>query len=124
MTCDRVLLVCSQPGYWSADENLASFNRIINCDAYYNTDPGHGNADGFAVKISHGTGNYFYGCRAWRNSDDGWDQFIKKEGGFPDDVTTTLEYCWAFENGILENGTLSKGNGNGFKMGRTRGATM
>lgn len=102
-------------------KNLASFNRIINCDAYYNTDPGHGNADGFAVKISHGTGNYFYGCRAWRNSDDGWDQFIKKEGGFPDDVTTTLEYCWAFENGILENGTLSKGNGNGFKMGSNEG---
>lgn len=102
-------------------KNLASFNRVINCDAYYNTDPDHGDADGFAVKISHGTGNYFYGCRAWRNSDDGWDQFIKKEGGFPDDVTTTLEYCWAFENGILENGTLSKGNGNGFKMGSNEG---
>lgn len=102
-------------------KNLAEYNRVINCDSYYNTDPDNGDADGFAVKISHGTGNYFYGCRAWQNSDDGWDQFIKKEGGFPDDVTTTLEFCWAFENGILENGTVGKGNGNGFKMGSDQG---
>ncbi len=102
-------------------KNLASFNKVVNCDAYYNTDPDHGDADGFAVKISHGDGNYFYGCRAWQNSDDGWDQFIKKEGGFPDDITTTLEYCWAFRNGILEDGTASKGNGNGFKMGSNEG---
>lgn len=102
-------------------KNLAANNKIINCDAYYNTDPGHGNADGFAVKLSHGDGNYFYGCRAWQNSDDGWDQFIKKDGGFPDDITTTLEYCWAFKNGYLENGTKGSGNGNGFKMGSNQG---
>ena len=102
-------------------KNLATYNRVINCDAYYNCDPDHGDADGFAVKISHGTGNYFYGCRAWQNSDDGWDQFIKKDGGFPDDITTTLDNCWAFENGFLEDGSQSKGNGNGFKMGSDQG---
>ena len=102
-------------------KNLATFNRVVNCDAYYNADPDHGNADGFAVKISHGTGNYFYGCRAWQNSDDGWDQFIKQDGGFPDDITTTLEYCWAFSNGYLETGAAGKGNGNGFKMGSNQG---
>lgn len=102
-------------------KNLATYNRVINCDAYYNCDPAHGDADGFAVKISHGTGNYFFGCRAWQNSDDGWDQFIKKDGGFPDDITTTLEECWAFENGFLEDGSASKGNGNGFKMGSDQG---
>lgn len=102
-------------------KNLATYNRVINCDAYYNTDPDHGDADGFAVKISHGTGNYFYGCRAWQNSDDGWDQFIKQDGGFPDDITTTLEYCWAFRNGYLEDNSVSKGNGNGFKMGSNQG---
>ncbi|MBD5344839.1 MAG: hypothetical protein HDR90_07645 [Bacteroides sp.] len=102
-------------------KNLASYNMVINCDAYFNIDPGEGNADGFAVKISHGDGNYFYGCRAWRNSDDGWDQFIKKEGGFPDDITTTLDNCWAFENGYLENGQPCSGNGNGFKMGSDQG---
>lgn len=102
-------------------KNLAAYNRVVNCDSYFNTDPDHGDADGFAVKISHGTGNYFYGCRAWRNSDDGWDQYIKSEGGFPDDITTTLERCWAFENGILEDGTQSRGNGNGIKMGSNQG---
>lgn len=102
-------------------KNLAAYNLVINCDAYFNIDPGEGNADGFAVKISHGDGNYFYGCRAWRNSDDGWDQFIKKEGGFPDDITTTLDNCWAFENGYLENGQPCSGNGNGFKMGSDQG---
>lgn len=102
-------------------KNLAAYNLVINCDSYFNIDPGEGNADGFAVKLSHGDGNYFYGCRAWRNSDDGWDQFIKKEGGFPDDITTTLENCWAFENGFLENGNPCSGNGNGFKMGSDQG---
>lgn len=102
-------------------KNLAEYNRVINCDSYFNADPDMGDADGFAVKISHGTGNYFYGCRAWCNSDDGWDQFIKKDGGFPDDVTTTLENCWAFENGYLEDGSKGTGNGNGFKMGSDQG---
>lgn len=102
-------------------KNLAENNRVINCDAYFNCDPDQGDADGFAVKISHGTGNYFYGCRAWANSDDGWDQFIKTDGGFPDDMTTTLENCWAFDNGFLEDGTAGTGNGNGFKMGSNQG---
>lgn len=102
-------------------KNLAENNLVINCDSYYNADPDHGDADGYAVKISHGTGNYFYGCRAWANSDDGWDGFIKSAGGFPDDITTTLECCWAFENGYLEDGSVSNGNGNGFKMGSDQG---
>jgi hypothetical protein len=102
-------------------KNLAAYNMVINCDSYYNADPDLGDADGFAVKISHGDGNYFYGCRSWSNSDDGWDQFIKSEGGFPDDITTTLEMCWAFDNGFLEDGTAGTGNGNGFKMGSSQG---
>lgn len=121
---DNIIEFCNF--YRNADtglqmKNLATFNKVLNCDSYYNIDPGQGNADGFAVKISHGDGNYFYGCRAWQNSDDGWDQFIKKEGGFPDDITTTLEDCWAFANGYLEDGSKGSGNGNGFKMGSNQG---
>lgn len=101
-------------------KNLAENNLVINCDSYFNADVEYGNADGFAVKISHGDGNYFYGCRAWNNSDDGWDGFYK-EPGFPDDMTTTLENCWAFKNGFLENDIECKGNGNGFKMGSNQG---
>ncbi len=102
-------------------KNLAAYNKVVNCDSYFNADPDYGDADGFAVKISHGDGNYFYGCRAWNNSDDGWDGFIKTDGGFPDDITTTLEQCWAFRNGFLEDGSLCNGNGNGFKMGSDYG---
>src|SRR3989304_7467160 len=57
--------------------NGAAYNKIINCDSYNNTDPGHGNADGFAPKLTVGTGNYFYGCRAWQNSDDGSDGYLR-----------------------------------------------
>ena len=44
--------------------NGAAHNQIINCDSYYNADPtDYGDADGFAPKLTVGTGNYFYGCR-------------------------------------------------------------
>ncbi len=91
----------------------ASNNRIINCDSYWNEDPGQGNADGFSPKLDVGTGNYFYGCRSWQNSDDGWDGYLRPS----DNVTTTIENCWSFANGFLRNGTAGGGNGNGFKMG-------
>ncbi len=95
--------------------NGASYNKIINCDSYFNFDPPlGGNADGFAPKLDVGTGNYFYGCRAWQNSDDGWDGYMRPA----DNMTTTIENCWAFMNGYLkDNSPLATGNGNGFKMG-------
>ena len=96
--------------------NGASYNKIINCDSYYNADPpDYGDADGFAPKLTVGTGNYFYGCRSWGNCDDGWDGYMRGATG----VTTTLENCWTFENGYLKDGTDpgSQANGNGFKMG-------
>jgi hypothetical protein len=91
----------------------ASFNAVINCDSYANADPGQGNADGFAPKLTVGTGNSFTGCRAWQNSDDGWDGYMRGA----DDVTTTFENCWSFKNGYLKDGRPSNGNGNGFKLG-------
>lgn len=97
-------------------DNGASFDTIRNCDSYYNADPtDYGDADGFAVKMNVGTGNYFYGCRSWKNCDDGWDGYLRGA----DDVSTTVENCWAFENGYFEDGTDAgaNANGNGFKMG-------
>lgn len=96
--------------------NGASNNRIINCDSYYNADPpDYGDADGFAPKLTVGSGNYFYGCRAWANVDDGWDGYMRGAN----DVTTTLENCWTWGNGYLKDGTDpgAQANGNGFKMG-------
>ena len=94
----------------------ASNNQIINCDSYFNADPpDYGDADGFAAKMDVGSGNYFYGCRAWKNCDDGWDGYLRGT----DDVSNSAENCWAFENGYLEDGTDpgAQANGNGFKMG-------
>ncbi len=90
-----------------------SYNRIINCDSYYNRDAADGDADGFAPKLDVGTGNYFYGCRAWQNSDDGWDGYLRPA----DSVVTTIENCWSFCNGYLKDDSAGSGNGNGFKMG-------
>ena len=100
-------------------DNGAANNQIINCDSYYNYDAPNsgGNADGFSPKLTVGTGNYFYGCRAWQNSDDGWDGYLKSTTTYPDDMTTTLENCWCFKNGYLKSGAVSPGNGNGYKMG-------
>ena len=99
----------------------ASNNQVINCDAYYNIDPSQGNADGFAVKLDVGTGNSFVGCRAWQNSDDGWDGYMRPS----DDVSTTLDNCWAFKNGYLKSGAVAtSGNGNGFKMGGSDGKDL
>jgi parallel beta-helix repeat protein len=88
-------------------------NLVLNCDAYRNYDAStHGeNADGFAAKSGVGAGNVFSGCRAWYNSDDGWDFY-----GCPSSVTVTN--CWAFLNGInLWNDGAFAGDGNGFKLG-------
>ncbi len=104
--------------YENADTGLqlgngASNNTILNCDAYYNADSGIEDADGFACKLNAGDGNKFVGCRAWQNLDDGWDGYLRGS----DNITTAYENCWAFQNGMLKDGTLSGGDGNGFKTG-------
>ena len=104
-------------------DNGASNNTIVNCDSYYNADPpDYGDADGFAPKLTVGTGNRFVGCRAWLNCDDGWDGYLRGAN----DVSTTLENCWAFLNGYLEDGTDAgaNANGNGFKMGGSDDKTL
>ena len=93
--------------------NGASDNQVINCDSYHNADTSQGNADGFAPKLDVGTGNFFYGCRAWENSDDGFDGYLRPS----DSIATVMVNCWVFKNGYLKNGSASTGNGNGFKMG-------
>lgn len=81
-------------------------NVILNCDSHDNFDymtgtidnaDWGGNADGFADK-QHGAspGNTYIGCRAWRNSDDGWD-FYQREGG-----PTTFINCICYANAPKE----------------------
>ena len=104
-------------------KNLAANNKVINCDSYLNCDEDEGDADGFAPKLSVGDNNYFYGCRAWANSDDGWDVFYKKEGGFGDNMSVIIENSISYKNGFLSLDKVApKGNGNGFKCGSNQGA--
>lgn len=95
-----------------------SYNQIINCNAYNNSDKSQNNADGFAAKLTCGEGNVFKGCIAAYNADDGWDLFSKGSTGAIGAVEIYDSVCYG--NGMLYyNGALhdSKGDGNGFKMG-------
>lgn len=93
-----------------------SNNLVKNCDAYNNYDPvseggAGGNCDGFGFHLNNTnyTGNRIYGCRAWRNSDDGYDLINNH-------AAVTIENCWAWENGYDAN-RVSRGDGTGFKSG-------
>ncbi len=94
-------------------------HQVINCDSHDNYDPyshqGDGeNADGFGVHYQKtGDVTIFRGCRAWWNSDDGWD-FISQE------VPVVVENSWAMGHGYINSGTGQAGNGNGFKIGSSK----
>jgi MYXO-CTERM domain-containing protein len=99
-------------------------NTFLNCDSHENEDTMTSNgdgqsADGFGCHPNRAgdTGNIFRGCRAWWNSDDGWDFINSQEA-------CTVENSWAWYGGYkpdtLNNGapvSLAAGNGNGFKVG-------
>lgn len=90
-------------------------NLVLNCDAYNNRGLDSfslGNIDGFGIhgsSTSH-TGNVLRGCRAWFNSDDGFDLINCK-------APAVIENCWAFYNGYFTNFASSTGDANGFKSG-------
>ena len=114
-------------------------NLVINCDAYNNFDdysafkndslynvykttgtvPSKstsetlgGNCDGFGFHATReiDTANVFIGCRAWWNSDDGFDCINSK-------TAVRWDSCWAFYNGYRPGTNTSAGDGNGFKAG-------
>jgi parallel beta-helix repeat protein len=92
-----------------------SNNLILNCDAYNNWDSVSeggkgGNTDGFGAHLQKGSiNNVFRGCRAWFNSDDGFDLINNAE-------PVLIENCWAFYNGYSSD-FVSRADGNGFKSG-------
>lgn len=93
-----------------------SNNLVLNCDAYNNYDPvsenGHGgNCDGFGFHLNSASysGNVIRGCRAWRNSDDGFDLI----NNF---APVVIEQCWAWENGY-DADMIGRGDGTGIKSG-------
>ncbi len=90
-------------------------NLIVNCDGYNNYDPVSdegkgGNNDGFGCHVKSGmVGNEFIGCRAWNNTDDGFDLINCYS-------PVTFAYLLAVNNGFDADG-ISRADGNGFKAG-------
>ena len=99
-------------------------NLVINCDAYNNYDNYSegdygGNVDGFGFHLQQttDTDNAIRFCRAWRNSDDGFDLINNL-------APVEIDHCWAFYNGYRPTSDArdtttfqSAGDGNGFKAG-------
>jgi len=123
--CTFELLETDHIGGWGVviGDN-SSNNLFLNCDSHHNSDPNTidggdpwGGSDGFEAG-SHGsntsTNIIFRGCRAWANSDDGWD--LRQADG-----VYTLDNCWSFWNGYQPSTVGSSwatgGNGDGYKLG-------
>ncbi len=154
---NNIIENCSFYGNCDSGLQVSSGDNLIkNCDSYQNfdyktmsgTSPDYGgNADGFADSkktVRTGTTNTYIGCRAWENSDDGWD-FYAVQG------ESVIKDSWCFRNGPaeydltdfpryetdkafldgfknIETGKIivkNYGNGNGFKIGggTTSGST-
>lgn len=100
---------------YDSSDKWPTYNLILNCESYDNKDVAENNADGFGAKLTCGVGNVFRGCISHNNCDDGWDLYSKLETGPIGAVT--VENCVAYGNGTLSDGTKTKGDGNGFKLG-------
>lgn len=86
----------------------SSNTKVINCSSYdnfgymllKNNEPKFGfNSDGFCDKQYTGPGNIWINCKAWNNSDDGFDFY---ERITPEESPSIMENCVAFNNGYLE----------------------
>jgi hypothetical protein len=94
-----------------------SGDLVLNSDSHDNYDSltsnGAGESgDGFGAHyMKAGTAaDVFSGCRAWNNSDDGFDLISAYS-------PVTIENSWAWRNGYIPGTSTASGNGNGFKAG-------
>lgn len=88
----------------------AAYNTIKYCTSNYNCDASEGNADGYACKLDPGAGNVIRNSSAKYNSDDGFDLY---QCNYP----VTITSCQSLYNGYFSDGTVTSGNGEGFKLG-------
>ncbi|MDX3690206.1 CBM35 domain-containing protein [Streptomyces europaeiscabiei] len=93
-----------------------SDNLVLSAESHDNADSDGEDADGFAAKLTTGSGNVFRYAVAHNNIDDGWDLYTKTDTGPIGPVT--VEDSLAYENGTLSDGSQA-GNGdrNGYKLG-------
>ncbi|KAB2388632.1 carbohydrate-binding protein [Actinomadura montaniterrae] len=93
-----------------------SGNLVVSSESHDNSDSDGEDADGFAAKLTVGTGNVFRYDVSHNNIDDGWDLYTKTDTGTIGPVT--IEDSLSYGNGTLTDGTQN-GNGdrNGYKLG-------
>jgi pectate disaccharide-lyase len=93
-----------------------SNNLIISSESHDNADSDGEDADGFASKLTSGTGNVFRYDVSHNNIDDGWDLYTKSDTGAIGPVT--IDHSLSYNNGTLTNGTVNDaGDRNGYKLG-------
>ena len=93
-----------------------SNNLILSAESHDNADSDGEDADGFAAKLTTGTGNVFRYDVSHNNIDDGWDLYTKTDTGAIGPVT--IEYSLSYNNGTLSDGTVNaNGDRNGYKLG-------
>ncbi len=109
MTLDQCSVTDCMNGF--SLNGFVNYIYYINCDSYKNYDnyDGGGLCNGYNGNINVGSHVFYEGCRAWSNSDDGYDNMAG--GGY-----ITYTNCWAFRNGY---DTPTQGDGDGFKLGFT-----
>ncbi|MFB9662328.1 hypothetical protein ACFQS3_06375 [Glycomyces mayteni] len=91
-------------------------NLILSSESHDNVDSDGEDADGFAAKLTSGSGNVFRFCVSHNNIDDGWDLYTKPDTGPIGPVT--IEDSLAYDNGTLSNGgQAGNGDRNGYKLG-------
>ncbi|MFJ8823977.1 right-handed parallel beta-helix repeat-containing protein [Streptomyces sp. NPDC102467] len=91
-------------------------NLIVSAESHDNADSDGEDADGFAAKLTTGTGNVFRYAVSHNNIDDGWDLYTKTDTGAIGPVT--VEDSLSYSNGTLSDGTVNtNGDRNGYKLG-------
>jgi hypothetical protein len=91
-------------------------NLVLSAESHDNADSDGEDADGFAAKLTIGSGNVFRFAVSHNNIDDGWDLFTKTDTGPIGPVT--IEDSLSYNNGTLSNGgQAGSGDRNGFKLG-------
>ncbi|WP_436530952.1 right-handed parallel beta-helix repeat-containing protein [Actinoplanes sp. HUAS TT8] len=93
-----------------------SNNLVLSSESHDNADSDGEDADGFAAKLTVGTGNVFRYAVSHNNIDDGWDLYTKTDTGPIGPVT--IEDSLSYDNGTLTDGSQAgAGDRNGYKLG-------
>ncbi|XVV09671.1 family 16 glycoside hydrolase [Actinoplanes sp. CA-131856] len=91
-------------------------NLVLSAESHDNADSDGEDADGFAAKLTVGSGNVFRYAVSHNNIDDGWDLYTKTDTGPIGAVT--IEDSLAYANGTLTDGSQAgAGDRNGYKLG-------